>query len=63
MERILLRPTEAAELLGVGRSKVYQLLSNGEIPGIRLGNSVRVPADALRDWVADQLPIDAGSNS
>jgi excisionase family DNA binding protein len=52
--RLLLRPAEAAELLGVGRSKMYALLAAGELPSVRLGHSVRVPAEALSKWVLDR---------
>ena len=45
---------EVAELLGVGRSKVYQLLSQGSVPTVRLGGSVRVPAEALRQWIGQK---------
>jgi excisionase family DNA binding protein len=55
MERLLLRPVEAAEAIGIGRSKIYELLASGEIPSIRVGASVRVPVDALRAWIARQL--------
>jgi excisionase family DNA binding protein len=55
MDELLLRPTEAARLLGIGRSKVYELLAKGELPSIRIGGSVRVPVDALRAWVARQV--------
>ena len=54
MERLLLRPIEAAEAIGVGRSKVYELLASGELPSIRIGSSVRVPLDGLRAWIAKQ---------
>jgi excisionase family DNA binding protein len=55
MDRILLRPIEAAEAIGIGRSKVYELLASGELPSIRIGGSVRVPVDALRAWIERQL--------
>jgi excisionase family DNA binding protein len=55
MEKLLLRPVEAAEAIGVGRSKIYELLSKNELPSIRVGSSVRVPVDALRAWIARQL--------
>jgi excisionase family DNA binding protein len=55
MERLLLRPVEAAEAIGVGRSKVYELLASGELPSIRIGGSLRVPVDALRAWIARQV--------
>jgi excisionase family DNA binding protein len=55
MEKLLLRPVEAAEAIGIGRSKVYELLASGELPSIRVGTSVRVPVEALRAWIARQL--------
>jgi excisionase family DNA binding protein len=51
VDRLLLRPTEAAEVLGLGRSKVYEMLGRGELPQVRVGGSVRVPIEALREWV------------
>lgn len=64
MDKLLLRPTEAAELLGVGRSKIYALLASGEVPGVRVGHSVRVPLEALRRWVANRaLESEAGPDS
>ena len=55
MEKLLLKPTEAAEVLGVGRPKVYELLAARVVPSVKLGGSVRVPADALRAWVERQV--------
>jgi len=55
MERLLLKPTEAAEVIGLGRSKTYQLISSGVIPSVRIGKSVRVPVVALRNWIEQQL--------
>ena len=55
MDRLLLRPAEAAEAIGIGRSKIYQLLASGELPSIRVGSSVRVPVDALRAWIERQI--------
>ena len=51
MERLLLRPLEAAEAIGIGRSKVYEMLARGELPSVRIGRVVRVPVDKLREWV------------
>jgi len=58
MERLLLRPVEAAEAIGVTRSKIYELRASGDLPSVRIGASMRVPVDALRAWIAEQL--DAG---
>ena len=53
--RLLLRPAEVGEALGLGRSKAYELIASGTIPSIRIGKSIRVSADSLRRWVANQL--------
>ena len=53
MEPILLKPIEVAQLLGVGRTKVYELIAAGKLPTVYLGPSVRVPADALRRWIEE----------
>lgn len=48
---MLLRPEEAAKMLGLGRSKVFQMLAAGELPVVRIGRSVRIPSDELREWI------------
>lgn len=53
-ERLLLRVEEVAEMLSLGRSKTYDLVATGVLPSVRLGRSVRVPADALRRWLEAQ---------
>lgn len=60
-ERLLLRPSEVADALGVSRSKAYDLINRGEIPSIKLaGGSVRVPVEALKAKIAQQLGEQAG---
>lgn len=54
IQRMLLRPNEAAEALGISRSKAYELIASGVISSLRVGASVRVSVDALRDWIAAQ---------
>jgi len=51
MERMLLSPSEVAEVLGIGRSRVYEFLAAGTLPSIRLGRSIRIPAEQLREWI------------
>ena len=51
----LLRIAEAAELLSVGRSTVYQLVSANAVPVVRVGRLVRIPRDALLRWIEDQV--------
>ena len=51
MEQILLTVTEAAKRLSLGRATAYQLAQRGELPVVRIGRTVRVPARALDEWV------------
>ena len=55
MERLLLKPAEFAEAIGVSRSRGYELIERGEVPSVRIGNSVRVPVDALKKWSEQRL--------
>jgi excisionase family DNA binding protein len=47
MDRLLLTPTEAARALGIGRSKLYELLRTEVIPSVRIGTCRRIAAEDL----------------
>jgi excisionase family DNA binding protein len=47
MDRLLLTPNEAAVALGIGRSKVYELLRTGALPSVRIGTCRRISTDGL----------------
>lgn len=51
MEKLLLTPEDAADLLSIGRSKLYELLGDGRLPSVRIGASRRVPMSALVEFV------------
>ena len=46
---------EAAEFLSVSRSKLYELMDNGELIFVKLGRSRRIPRRALLDLAASGL--------
>lgn len=54
MERKLLKATEVAQIMGIGRSLVYELIAQGQIPSIRLGRCIRIPVEALQKWIEEQ---------
>ncbi len=58
MDRILLRALEVAEALNIGRSKAYEMMASGQLPVVRIGRAVRVPADALLNWVERETKND-----
>jgi excisionase family DNA binding protein len=55
IEKLAVRVTEAADALGVSRSKVYQMVASGELPTVEIGGARRVPVEALRSLVSSQL--------
>ena len=38
-------------MLGMGRTKTYELVVKGQIPSVQIGRSRRVPVAALRAFV------------
>ena len=56
MDKLLVSPEEAAELLGVGRSTVYDLMRTLELPSVKIGRARRIPTVALREFV-EHLPV------
>ena len=55
MSRLLKIPEAAAEL-SIGRSRLYELLSAGDIKAVRIGSrGVRVPQSELDRFVTERL--------
>jgi excisionase family DNA binding protein len=52
VDKILLTPVEAAAALGIGRSKVYELLLSGQLPSVHIGRCRRVPADPVHSFAS-----------
>ncbi len=50
--RLLLTPLEAAKVLGVGRTKLYELLTDGQLESVRIGVCRRIAVEALVAYVA-----------
>ncbi|MDP9370105.1 MAG: helix-turn-helix domain-containing protein [Chloroflexota bacterium] len=48
---LLLRAEEAAKILSLGRSTIFQMLASGELPVVRIGRSVRIPRSELEIWI------------
>jgi excisionase family DNA binding protein len=48
----LLTVIEAARLLGISRSKLYELLADGELPSVRIGRTRRISVIAIDEFVA-----------
>jgi excisionase family DNA binding protein len=51
---LLLTIVEAARVLSIGRTTMYELLGAGEIDVVHIGRSARVPVGALAEYVECQ---------
>lgn len=51
---LLLTVEEAARLLAVGRTSVYQLIWGGELKPVRIGRCVRITITELERFVNEQ---------
>ena len=58
MERLLLTAEETAGILGIGRTKVYELMRLGLIESVKIHGCRHIPTEAVRDYV-DRLRRDA----
>ena len=55
MEKLLLSPEEAGEVLGVARSTVYDLIRMGVLASVKIGRRRLVPVAACREMVERML--------
>jgi excisionase family DNA binding protein len=53
--KLLLKPAEVGEAIGVSRARAYELIQAGTIPSIKIGASIRVPTAALKAWIDQQM--------
>jgi excisionase family DNA binding protein len=60
-ERILVSVPEAADMLSISRSKLYELLASGEIQSIHIDGARRVLLASLREYVARRLEMEAAA--
>ena len=47
----LLSVQEVSDVLGIGRSWVYQQIRSGEMPSVHLGGSVKVKREDLEQYI------------
>ncbi|RJG53478.1 DNA-binding protein [Sphingobium terrigena] len=47
-ERITVRIKEACRITGIGRSKLYELIAEGEIDIVKIGAMTLIPVDSLK---------------
>ena len=49
---LTLRVEDLMPILGIGRNTAYELVRSGKIRSIRIGRQLRIPKDAIQDYLA-----------
>ncbi len=60
LEPLLYKPEQAAEIIGIGRSKIFELMAGGQIASVQIGRYRRIPRESLERYVRELL---AGSSA
>ena len=51
---ICVRVNDAARMIGVGRTKLYELIAAGEVETVKFGKSTRITTASLHDLIRRQ---------
>ncbi|MER8113887.1 helix-turn-helix domain-containing protein [Streptomyces sp. NPDC094031] len=57
MTEELLTVREVTAALKIGRTKVYDLIRTNELPSLTIGRSRRIPAEAVRTYLASRMDL------
>ena len=50
--KMTLSVSETAEMIGISKPKVYDLLREGKLPSIHVGKKIVIPKQAVIDWLS-----------
>ena len=51
LDPICIRVNDAARMIGVGRTKLYELIASGEIETVKLGKATRITTASLQELI------------
>lgn len=52
---LALSPAKAADLLGVSRTVINNLMYSGELPSVKVGKRRLIPVKSLENWLEQKL--------
>ena len=58
IEPICVRINDAARMIGIGRTKLYELIATGELETVKIGNATRVTTASLHGLI-DRQRVDS----
>ena len=51
---LTLRVEDLMPILGIGRNTAYELVRSGQIRSIRIGRQLRIPKDAVQEYLSQK---------
>ena len=57
MEKLVYSVQEAAEVLGISKSYMYELARRGEVPALKLGKRLVVPKEKFVRWINEEKEL------
>ncbi len=48
---------DAAEVLCIGKNRVYKLLGTGQLKGFRIGKVWKIPKEAVKEYIITQSKL------
>ena len=54
VEPICVKVNDAARMIGVGRTKLYEMIAAGEVETVKLGKATRITTASLHDLIRRQ---------
>ena len=61
MEKLTISVREAAKIVGISATKMYELARSDGFPAFAIGNRILVSAKGLADWVEKQVAANCQS--
>lgn len=50
----ILTVSDVAQILYIGKNRVYELLDNGDLKGFRIGRIWKIPKEAIQEYILIQ---------
>lgn len=57
MEKLVYSMQEAAEVLGISKSYMYELARRGVVPALKLGKRLVVPKEKFIKWINEEKEL------
>lgn len=58
MEKLVYSVQEAAEVLGISKSYMYELARRGEVPALKLGKRLVIPKEKFIKWINEEKELE-----